>query len=361
MDIQERLDKLTDVIEKTDGREIGIVMTQIDPDAIASAFGLAFLIKRIRDTENNVTVYYCGGIGHPQNRTIINKYDLKRRMKPIEDLPSETAYTALVDSSSIHDGRIPEGESIEPIIVLDHHRESQLPEKDNTFYWIDDVGSASTLVAELLEAMGVEFDDENTYIATLLSMGVYTDTKALVSGSSRDRHAYGYATKATSAVEFSHLINYPFPESHFENLERALQRRKRVGSRLMSNVGNIPEEIADDMASIADYFLRMEGISLVVVWGIIGDDVRISARSTDLSTPLEEFMRQKFGPDSGAKLDPAGRGEGGALLDLDLGFWMTDRNQELVEKMVEQRLEQLMFGEETFPKQNMQVDNNSTS
>jgi nanoRNase/pAp phosphatase (c-di-AMP/oligoRNAs hydrolase) len=129
----------------------------------------------------------------------------------------------------------------------------------------------------------------------------------------------------------------------------------------MSNVGNIPEEIADDMASIADYFLRMEGISLVVVWGIIGDDVRISARSTDLSTPLEEFMRQKFGPDSGAKLDPAGRGEGGALLDLDLGFWMTDKNQELVEKMVEQRLEQLMFGEETFPQQNESIEPKSNS
>ena len=95
----------------------------------------------------------------------------------------------------------------------------------------------------------------------------------------------------------------------------------------------------------------MEGITLVVVWAIIGEDVRISARSTDLSTPLAEFMREKFGPDSGAKLDPAGRGEGGALIDLDLGFWMSEGNQEIVEKMVEQRLEQIMFGDEKFPAQ----------
>lgn len=351
MDRQERLNHFKQVIEQTKGEKIGIIITQIDPDALASAFGLAYLINAIRTPENELQIYYCGEIGHPQNRTIINKYDLKRRMRSIEEFSPETRYTALVDSSSIHDGRIPGDHDLDPIIVIDHHRESALPERDDAFYWIEDVGSASTLVAELLEELGVEFSGESTFISTLLAMGVYTDTKALVSGSARDRHAYGYATKATSAVEFAQLIEYPFPESHYDNLEKALRRRKRVGSRLITNIGKATTDNRDDISSIADYLLRMEGISLVVVWAIIGDDVRISARSTDLSTPLAEFMREKFGPDSGAKLDPAGRGEGGALIDLDLGFWMSDANQDIVEKMVEQRLEQIMFGGEKFPTQ----------
>ncbi len=351
MDIQERFNRFKQVVEQTKGEEIAIIIAQIDPDALASAFGLAYLINAIRQRENEIQIYYCGEIGHPQNRTIINKYDLKRRMRPIEEFSAKTRYTALVDSSSIDDGRIPGDRDLDLIIVIDHHRESALPEGDEAFYWIEDVGSASTLVAELLEALGVEFSGDSAFISTLIAMGVYTDTKALVSGSSRDRHAYGYATKATSAVEFAQLIEYPFPESHYDNLEKALRRRKRVGSRLLTNIGKTPPEDRDDISSIADYLLRMEGISLVVVWAIIGDDVRISARSTDLSTPLAEFMREKFGPDSGAKLDPAGRGEGGAQIDLDLGFWMSEANLDIVEKMVEQRLEQIMFGGEKFPSQ----------
>jgi len=351
MNIEARLENFKEIVKQTDGKNIGIIITQIDPDALASAFGLEYLINTVRGKEGGVNIYYCGGVGHPQNRTIINKYDLRRRMEPIEDFSSNIAYTALVDSSSVNDARLPGKNPIEPIIVIDHHRESVLPDKEETFYWIEDVGSSSTLIAELLEAIGAEFNGENTYLSTLLAMGVYTDTKALVSGSSRDRHAYGFATKATSAVEFAQLIEYPFPETHFNNLEKALQRRKRGGSRLITNIGRIPQESSDDISSIADYLLRMEGISLVVVWAIIGEDVRISARSTDISTPLAEFMREKFGPDSGAKLDPAGRGEGGALIDLDLGFWMSENNLDIVEKMVEQRLEQIMFGEEKFPSQ----------
>lgn len=351
MDIRERLDRFKQVVEQTEGEKIGIIITQIDPDALASAFGLAHLINATRAPGGELQIYYCGGIGHPQNRTLINKYDLKRKICPIEELPPEIRYTALVDSSSIHDGRFPGDQDLNPIIVIDHHRDSVLPERDDAFYWIEDVGSASTMVCELLDALGVEFTGENTFISTLLAMGVYTDTKALVSGSDRDRHAYGYATTATNAVEFAQLIEYPFPESHYENLGKALQRRKRVGSKLITHIGKTPPENTDDISSIADYLLRMEGISLVVIWAIIGDDVRISARSTDLSTPLDEFMREKFGPDSGAKLDPAGRGEGGALIDLDLGFWMSETNLDSVEKMVEQRLEQIMFGGEKFPDQ----------
>lgn len=44
--------------------------------------------------------------------------------------------------------------------------------------------------------------------------------------------------------------------------------------------------------------------------------MRISARSTDLSTPLDEFLGERFGSDSGAKVAPDGRDEGGALLNF---------------------------------------------
>lgn len=349
MSAKEQLDRLKAVIESIGNEPIGIIMTQIDPDALACALGLSYLISEIRESGNGVEIYYCGGVHHPQNRTIMNKYDLKRIMKPIEEIGEDIQYTALVDSSSVADGRIPNNKEIEPIIVIDHHRDSQLPDKENTFYWITSVGAASTMVSELLEEAEIEITNEDKYILTLLALGIYTDTNALVNGSSRDRHAYGYTTQSTSTTEFAELINYPFPESHFQHLKQALANMNREGSRMITNLGSIPENNSDDISSIADYFLRMEGVSLVVVWGIIGDTVRISARSTDLSTPLEEFMEEKFGPKSGAKLDPAGRGEGGALIDLDLNFWLSENTRSEIENLVSIRLQELMFDNKSFP------------
>jgi hypothetical protein len=107
---------------------------------------------------------------------------------------------------------------------------------------------------------------------------------------------------------------------------------------------------------MADLFIRVEGISLVVVWGIIenpsiadGVNVRLSARSENLSIPLETFLRDRFGPTCGAKFTPTGRGEGGALLKLVLPNWLVDNENgggKELEALVGSQIEKLVFSGE---------------
>ena len=331
-------------------KTLHIFIAQVDPDAIGAAFGLAHIVDMLRaetDIEAGVQILYGGEIGHPQNRTIINKYDLKRRIKPIteellESLDLNNNVIAIVDSSSISDARLSESTNIHPQIVIDHHRDSDITELKDTFVWIEDVGSASTMITELLQELNVEFE-ESAHVPMLLTLGIYTDTKKLVSASLRDRNAYSFVAKSISQVEYAQLINYPLPDSHFENLSCAIQRRKQATSQVLTNIGLVTPEERDDLSTIADYLLRMDGVSLVVVWGIVDKTVHISARSTDITTPLDEFLRKRFGPSSGAKFMSDGHSEGGARIKLDLGFWLSEATQDAVEEMVSRRLEELMF------------------
>ena len=125
---------------------------------------------------------------------------------------------------------------------------------------------------------------------------------------------------------------------------RALARELR-GGRLLASVGHIRPEEGDDLSTFANHFLRRDGVTLAVVWGIIDNTVRISARNANLSSPLDAFLHDRFGESSGAKLAPDGRGEGGARLRLDLGLWLSDATRSQVEEMVSARLKELIFDE----------------
>ena len=206
------------------------------------------------------------------------------------------------------------------------------------------------MIVELLRELDSNINDylsseTGTMLATILTLGIYTDTNKLVSGSQRDREAYGFVTQFVSGTEMSQLIDYPLSESYFKNLRTALNNYMRKGSRVIARVGTISGTTGDDLSTIADEFLRIQGATLVVVWGIINQKVRISARSRDLSTPLDEFLEKKFGESSGAKLAPNGRGEGGAILDLNLGFWYSEKIEEEIETLVTNRLREVMFSD----------------
>lgn len=321
---------------------VHIIITQVDPDAIGAAFALEYILRNLgKDSK----IFYCGAIGHPQNRSIVNKYNLSRRMKPIQKMElSENIPTALVDSSSIDDARLGSFRGkIHPVIIVDHHRGNGHTESEKTFFDIEDAGATCTLLIEIMSELGMKFTDENRIIALLLALGIYTDTKALVSAGSRDRDAYGKVTKFITPMEMSELIKYDLPESHYTHLLTALTKIQRSGPRLVTGLGGISAENGDDLSTIADWLIRMEGVTLAVVWGRIGTNVRMSVRNHDLATPLDEFLKKRFGENAGAKLSPNGIGEGGGLITLELGFLLTAKTENDIDAVINEALSDLFF------------------
>lgn len=341
-ELTKRIQAIGEIVKKNEHKRLNILITQVDPDAIGAAIGLSYILK---SKDIKTAIFYCGSIGHPQTRSIVNRYDLMRIMKPMSDYQKEDGdIFALVDSSLLDDSRLGELKGqINPVIIIDHHR-SSASEESGKMIWVEDMGSTCTMVIELLQGFNLEIPNNYEYIPMLLAMGIYTDTKALINTSDRDIEAYNYIRQQVSPQEFGDLVSYPLSETYFRNLQAALGNIIVKGSRLVTNIGLITSRQADDLSTIADMLIRWDGISLVVVWGMIGNQVRFSARNDDISTPLDDLLKECFGDKSGAKLTPDGQGEGGGLIDLNLGFLKGDDVKEEIIAIIRKRMETLIFG-----------------
>ncbi len=352
MDIKARKDELIKLIDKFEGT-LNIPITRLDPDALGAAFGLSFIFN---SRNKKTRIVCCGKIGNRQNRLIVEEFGLKQKMTQIHiDEFSErfaddkSNQLALVDCLSKRDCSLL-GKDKHPIVIIDHHKsESELEQGDNEFYWVEIIGSASTLITELIRELELEFSEDEKYIAKLLALGIYTDTKSLIGGCSRDRKAYEFLSKSFLYREISHIVNYSLPKSYYTHLALALNKIEQHESRLVTGVGFIDKENSDDISAIADELARWQDVSMVVVWGIIEEEriVRVCVRTNNLNIPLDEYLLKKFKDDSGAKSTPDGKEEGGAKLKLGLDvYWEMDITKEDVENIVFKVIKYKIFSEE---------------
>jgi len=342
---EERLNRFRAVVNAMSG-SCSIIISQVDPDALGGAVALAEVITKCKTGNGlKIKIFYGGAVSHPQNVAIMNKFDLARRMRPIRQFgEDDNRNVVLVDSSSLDDARLQLKEKIDPVIVIDHHRGSSVQEREGTFVWIEDVGSASTLVVELMRSLKIGPLEEHPMVALLLAVGIYTDTSGLTDCIRRDRDAYNVVADIAPGQELTQLFRYPLPSSHFDNLGKALENREFRDGKMVTHLGKIRPEEGDDLSTIADSLIRMTGVTLVIVWGIVDKTVRISARNADITNPLDVFLRDRFaGASCGAKLSSDGRGIGGGTVSLDLGVWMTEGTTQEVVALVSKWINNSVF------------------
>lgn len=328
--------------------EYTIIVAQIDPDAIGAAFGMQEILN-LRDLR--AQIYYSGKVAHPQNEALTNKYNLMSKMKHISELPEGVEHNfILVDSNRAHDSRMPL--STEPVIVIDHHLDSDVEDTEDNFIWLDpDVGSASTMVAELLSDVVPDDWEFPQPLALMLALGIYTDTKSMIRTCERDQHAYAWTKRYANYTDLITMILYKRPFSFLTNLASAVTYVEEHNTfrqgRVVASLGQISSKKGDDLAMIADEFLRTTGVMTAVTWAVVAHNdkksVRVCVRSEDLNLNLSERLRERFGHKSGAKTLPDGAAEGGALIELEVYDWI--REEEMVE-LIGRRIQEWIFDEE---------------
>jgi len=319
------VEKFKKIVNSIQGSTVNILMTQVDPDALASAFAMSFLIRSIRGN-CTIRIFFAGTISHRQNLTLCNHLGLYDRMRPVSEMKEDDFIKnlILVDSSMTVDGRCLHGRKLCPIIVIDHHFGGDIADTDDKFVLIEKIGASSTLVLELCEACGIKIGEVDQFIPILLAIGIYTDTLGLTAFTDRDLVAYGKVASASDQQELMYMFNYPLHDSNYMNMKLALGNVCRHGAHLITNIGPIESKESDDISTVADFLIRMDGVSLVIVWAMLKDkrEVRISARSTDSSLDLCSFLRERFGNSCGSKPTPDRKSSGGGTISLDLGFWL---------------------------------------
>jgi len=291
-----------------------------DPDAIASAIGLA----RVADVVGvPADPCYGGEIAHQENRALVNLLDLSLSTFGEIDLDDYDGI-ALVDHSraGINDS-LPEEHPVD--IVVDHHP----PRGPVAGEFVDirpDAGATSTLIEEYLSRFGVEPGRE---LATALLYGIRIDTKDFTRSTSIPD--FEAAASLSPFADESTLERVESPSVSQETLRvlaNAIEGRDVRGSTVASCVGEISDR--DTLAQASERLLDMDGVTVTFVYGYKDGVIYASARSRGADLDVGELLRDA--------LDPVGSAGGHATMagaQVPLGILEAVSEDESLPEVVE--------------------------
>ncbi|AAL82066.1 phosphoesterase [Pyrococcus furiosus DSM 3638] len=286
------IEKLNEIKENTDTLLI-VMHDNPDPDCMASASALSLIAQTVG---LKTVIVYGGDITHHQNRAMVNilGMDFRKVSRGSYEIKRHSAI-AIVDAQPNGNISILDDEDIAKVqIIIDHHQILQnLREKlpDNCFVDIrPEANSTSSILVEYLKSLEIPIDEN---LATALFYGMYIDTKKFSKLSKIDIKAIEFLS---GHVDYDLLDKIEFPDISTETAEilaRAILNRRIYKNVIISNVGFIANR--DAIAEAADFLLRLEGITTVLVFGIVDDRIEISARTRDVRVNIGAIMKEAFG------------------------------------------------------------------
>lgn len=240
-----------------------------DPDAIASAFGLQYLLRCF---EIPAAICYDGKVDKLSVVKMVESFGIE--MVPYTELPlSESDYVVLVDgqkrNTNITD--IPGDE----VACIDHH-----PTLRDCTYRYQDIrvtGACASIIAEYLQESGVPLTET---VASALFYGLKMDTDSFNRGITK-----------TDIAMFDFLYEYTDMElvnrMYYNNME--LLDLRAYGAaieniQIFSRVGiaHIPFACEDALAAmVADFILKLDVVTFAVIYVEKDGGLKFSVRSEE--------------------------------------------------------------------------------
>lgn len=158
----------------------------------------------------------------------------------------------------------------------------------------EDVGATSSMMAEYLQQLEIDIDET---LATALLYGIRTDTNDFTRKvSETDFDAAGILWGKADHESLRRVENPSLSRDTLGTIGDAIAQRHVQGSILSSCVGEI--NTPDALAQAADLLLQMEGIDVLLVYGLTDDVVHASARARPNvpGVDLADIMREAFDP-----------------------------------------------------------------
>lgn len=263
--------------ERARGRFLVLTHRGPDPDALGACEGLRRLIETCFGFE--ATVATLGRIHRAENLALVRTLDLE--LVDYADIDvDDFAGVALVDTQ-------PEfGHTVLPptarlVAVFDHHvppeTAGERPEALHRDVRLG-LGATSSMLYEYLRDAGVELDE---HTASALFCGVRYDTMDLSRNvSPLDEEAYFELFRRANRPQLAKIDKPPLPRSYYRAMAGAMSAARQHGPLVLAFLGKL--ENPETVAEMADFFLRMKGVSWVVVGGAYEGEYVLSLR-TDLS------------------------------------------------------------------------------
>lgn len=267
---QERLKQLLAAVERSP-RILILPHNDPDPDAIAGAVGLRYLLQTTLEVE--CTIAYKGIIGRAENRALARYLGHPLQRLRRADFQADVA-VALVDTQpGFGNNALPADAAV--AIVMDHH---PWREESATATFADvrtDVGSVSTMLTEYLLAAGLP---PPATVATALFYGIKTDTMGLARGATAaDTAAYFYLLTRIDVEALVKIERAQVPADYFRSLARTVEAARTYNGIIFSHAGTM--SYPDLAAEMADLLLRLQGTQWVICTGLHKDVLLVSVRT----------------------------------------------------------------------------------
>jgi len=262
-----------------------------DPDAISSAWALAYLAEKLAGARTQVL--YGGVIGRMENRTLVRMLRVPvRPVKPADLLPPHAV--AIVDSQPpFQNNQFPARRH--PFIVVDHHPRHAKTAAD--FVLIDrDAGATATLLADAL--LDAELDVPMR-LATALVYGIISETQNLGRETGpRDVAAYRRLFPKASMSALSKIQNPPRPSAFFYTLGKAIHQAFVVGRVIGVHLGAVHNQ--DVVAHMADLLLSHEKMTWSIVTGRYEGRLCVSLRTRSRRAEAGKLLWRLLGSGTSA-------------------------------------------------------------
>ncbi len=282
-----------------------------DPDSLASAFALSWLLHELTGIEGQVG--YGGIVGRAENRAMVRVLGLKLRKIAPQDF-AKYDLIALLDTQpesgnhSVPVDRVPD-------IVVDHHFPRDRTGPRPSYYDVGgEFGTTSTKITELVRASGIKPPPE---VATALFYGVKSDTMNLARVTTpTDVEAYLYLFPMIDRALLSEIEHPQVPLDYFRVISKALSRAKIHGNMIVADLGTV--YTPDLCAELADRLLQVEGMKHAMATGWYEDglffSLRTRAQRKNAGRMLHAIVVGQglgtaggHGPMAGARVDVAGK------------------------------------------------------
>jgi len=289
-----RSEKLERLLELLKDREHPLIVchNNPDPDALAGSYAFKHLIENLRGVE--CVVGYGGIVGRAENRALVEYLGEGIEHLARIDFRRFDLY-ALVDTQP-GTGNNSFPSYLEADIVLDHHPEAEATRKVGFVDVREDYGATATIVAEYLEAAGLEFTPK---VATALYYAIRSDTLALArEATAADRHVYVRAFSEADLDALSSIENATLPESYFRSLYSALADTELADGHCVSSFGLVDNP--DMVPELADFLLRLREVSWVITMGLYKRQAVVSVRTRVPGAHADRTIKNIIGPDGTA-------------------------------------------------------------
>ena len=270
------------------GRVLILSHDNPDPDSLAAAMALKHFITVL--TGLPCVIAYGGMIGRGENRVMVRELEIDA--VPFEGLDLDDFQVVCLVDTQPGTGNNPLPPEIPVHLVIDHH--PLRPELVQNCRWVDireDYGCTATILFEYLKAQGVSF---GTKLATIIYYAIKSETQELGrEWSPADREAYlALFPMVNNRILFK--ITHPkVPRGYFFSFSKALTNARIHDDLLVFNLFSVIHP--DMVAEMADFLLRMEGISLVLGMGLFEGKEIVSLRTVSIGLSAGELIQKIIG------------------------------------------------------------------